>query len=119
MGHVLSFKIFKKIYLSPDEESNTIENLSRIINQLQSNIEESILSILNKSQNDNFILTNIQLTTGLNIINHKLGKVLNGWNITRLRSNAIIWDIQDTNTQPNLTLLLMSNSNCVIDLKVF
>lgn len=64
-------------------------------------------------------LTNIQLVTGANIVNHKLGRKLQGWALTRLRALSNIYDTQDANQSPELTLQLTSNANVTVDIYVF
>ena len=62
----------------------------------------------------------IKLTTGNNIVNHKLGRNLTGWYITRMRGSFVqVYDTQDSNQSPELTLLLNSSGNCTIDLFCF
>lgn len=65
------------------------------------------------------LLKNQVLTTGTNIINHKLGRNLQGWIPTRVRASATFYDTQDNNQSPNLTLVIVSSANCTIDLWVF
>ncbi len=66
------------------------------------------------------LLQSVALTTGNNTINHKLGVKLTGWFITRMRGSFVqVYDTQDSNQTPELTLLLNSSGNCVVDLYVF
>lgn len=74
--------------------------------------------IKNPSNNRN-ILKNITLTTGTNVINHGLGRVLQGWNPVRVRADATFYDQQDSNQMPELTLVLVSSADVVIDIEVF
>lgn len=69
---------------------------------------------------DSLILENVTLVTGSNVINHKLGRPLQGFKVTRMRSNfAEIYDTQDSNQMPQLTLNLNASAGVVIDLEVF
>lgn len=68
---------------------------------------------------NNIVLKSITLTTGTNVINHKLGRVLQGWKPTRIRASATFYDLQDSNQTPQLTLILVSSANVIIDLEVF
>lgn len=96
------------------------ENILRVINTLQGNIEDSLTPLLSKTQNDSTVLTNITLSsTTTNVINHTLGRTLTGWKVVRQRAQASIWDSQDSNTSPGLTLLLNTTANVVVDLEVF
>lgn len=64
-------------------------------------------------------LKNIILVTGSNVINHLLGKKLQGWIPTRIRSSATFYDQQDTNQTPQLTLVLVASAPSVVDILVF
>lgn len=75
--------------------------------------------ILKNPTVNNLLLKNIQLSTGVNVINHKLSRKLQGWNPTRIRSAATFYDQQDTNQTPELTLVLVSSADVIIDLEVF
>lgn len=65
------------------------------------------------------ILKNVLLTTGSNTINHLLGRNILGWRLVRLRGLASIYDQQDTNPRPSLTLVLISNADVSADIEVF
>lgn len=68
--------------------------------------------------NSNF-LQGIHLTTGLNTINHGLGRTLQGWIISRLDANVTIYDDQDSNSMPTKTLDLIASGACTVSLNVF
>ena len=68
---------------------------------------------------DNLILKNISLVAGVNVINHKLSRTLQGWKPVRVRGPSIIYDQQDSNQNPQLTLVLVASAPVVIDLEVF
>ena len=91
----------------------------RIINMVQDNVGNildfySSLPILQGN-----ILTNISLKAASNSIPHKLNRLLTGWIVIRQRASAIIYDTQDTNTQPTVFLKLTSSAPVVVDLYVF
>lgn len=76
--------------------------------------------ILNRVQNTSIVLENVALTTGTNVINHRLSRNLKGWKPTRIRGvSATFYDLQDANQTPELTLVLVSSANVTIDLEVF
>lgn len=75
--------------------------------------------VLNFPVNNGIILQDVVLTTGDNTINHKLGRDLQGWFITRLRAAATIFDKQDANSFPQLTLVLNTSANVTVDMVVF
>lgn len=55
-----------------------------------------------------------------NVINHLLGRKLQGWKIVRQRAAASIHDTQDNNTtMADLTLWLITTADVVVDIEVF
>jgi hypothetical protein len=65
------------------------------------------------------ILKNVALVAGTNTINTLLGQDLQGWSIVRQRGPASIYDEQDSNPRPNLTLILVSSAAVTVDILVF
>lgn len=65
------------------------------------------------------VLQSVSLQTGANIINHLLGRKLQGWQIVRQRSAASLYDTQDSNPSPQVTLYLTSSAPVVVDILVF
>lgn len=65
------------------------------------------------------ILKSVSLVSGSNSVNHLLGRKLQGWHIVRQRAAATFYDTQDSNTMPDLTLLLTASGNVVVDILVF
>lgn len=80
----------------------------------------SILNpLLGNPSLNSVILPNVNLVNGSNTINHTLGRALMGWRLIRVRAAATIYDTQDSNPMPSLTLLLTSNAAVTVDLEVF
>lgn len=66
------------------------------------------------------ILKNVSLISGSNTINHLLSQKLQGWVITGMHgAYAQVYDNQQTNQTPQLTLVLVSSAPTTIDLMVF
>lgn len=66
------------------------------------------------------ILKSVSLASGNNVVNHLLGRKLQGWFIVRMRSvAAAIYDTQDSNSSPSLTLQLNASAAVVVDIGVF
>lgn len=86
---------------------------------LQNAWSSTLDPVINRVTNQANILKNISLVSGTNTINHLLGRKLQGWSIVRQRSAASIYDNQDANQMPALTLVLVSSANVVVDLEVF
>lgn len=62
------------------------------------------------------ILKDIQLGTGVNVINHLLGRMMQGWYVTDIDASVSIFRSQPFN---NSTLTLTSSGACTINLAVF
>lgn len=75
--------------------------------------------LLSQPLNSGVLLSNVSLGSGSNTINHRLGRKLSGWIITRIRAASVIYDTQDLNSQPSKTLILNSSAPVVVDLLVF
>lgn len=75
--------------------------------------------LLKLPTNQGLILQEVELTTGNNVVNHLLGRNLQGWFLVRKRAAAEIYDTQDDNSMPNLTLQLNTNADVSVDLFVF
>jgi hypothetical protein len=66
------------------------------------------------------LLKSVVLASGSNTINHLLARNLQGWIPVRFHGGfAQIYDTQDTNTMPSLTLKLTSSAGVTVDLLVF
>lgn len=65
------------------------------------------------------IIKNQALVNGSTVINHRLGRKLQGWIVVRQRAAASIYDTQDSNPSPNLTLTLVSDAVVSVDIYVF
>lgn len=93
---------------------------SKDINLIQDNIDKAVSPMLQDNFLGGTILTNIKLIAGQdNRINHLLQRNLLGWIITRQRSEASIYDNQDANTTKNLTLILRTTQDVIVDIRVF
>jgi hypothetical protein len=82
-------------------------------------IQDNIAAAFNPTvTNQPVLLKAVPLVSGLNKINHTLGRNLQGWSIRRQRSAATFYDTQDSNPNPNLTLWLVSSAAVVVDIEV-
>jgi len=97
-----------------------VQSDDRVVNQIQDNLQE-VLNDLTKTQIlNNIILKDVPLTSGvLNTINHKLGRVPQGYIIIRKTANSNIWDEQAQNTVQDRTLNLRCSTTCRVDIYVF
>lgn len=89
------------------------------LQQMQNTWATALDPLLNNPANNSIILKNVALVSGTNVINHLLQQRLVGWKTTRVRAAATIYDLQDTNPTPTLTLVLVASAPVVVDLEVF
>lgn len=87
--------------------------------EMQTKWANQINPVLRNPTINTLVLQDVSLSTGANSISHKLGRRLQGWYITRIRASATVYDTQDTNQTPQLTLNLVSSAPVVVDLVVF
>lgn len=87
--------------------------------KMQTTWATKIDPVLSNPTVNNLVLKNLSLLTGINVINHRLARNLQGWKPTRVRAAATFYDLQDSNQTPQLTLVLVSSADVIIDLEVF
>lgn len=87
---------------------------------LQTVWASQINPILQLPLSHSLLLQNISLVSGNNTINHKLGRNLTGWLVSRMQDGFIqLYDLQNTNQMKDLTLILNSSDVGIVDLIVF
>ena len=90
------------------------------LSQLSTKWAAIINPLLSNPANNSLLLQNIALASGNNSVNHMLGRKLQGWKPIRFHgSYADLYDLQDTNQTPELTLVLNASAPVTIDLEVF
>lgn len=97
----------------------TIDTIERVFNQMQTVWGQAINPVINRAQNNSTIIPNLTLATGDNVIPHTLNRTLVGWSVVRQRSAATFYDKQESNSRPNVNLILNASAAVVIDLEVF
>jgi hypothetical protein len=65
------------------------------------------------------LLNGIKVTTGANVLNHGLGRSLQGYMVVMNNANVTFYDSQSTNPRPSLTLILNASGDATISLYVF
>lgn len=91
----------------------------RILSQLETQWASQLNPLLANPSLQTRIIKQVNLAIGSNTINHLLGQNLVGWRIVRKRGPAEIYDTQDSNPRPQLTLVLVSDTVVSCDLEVF
>jgi hypothetical protein len=77
---------------------------------------QSLNPIIANPSNNTYFLNQIKLKSGVNVINHGLGRLLNGWIITDINAAATIYRSAPLN---NLTLTLTSSAAATVNIEVF
>lgn len=96
-----------------------IETESEELNKVQLYVAAALESLADSPILDGILLKNVLLATGSNSVAHKLNRPLQGYLIVRKRSNADVWDLQDSNSAPSKTLILEASGTVSVDLYVF
>lgn len=86
---------------------------------LQQKWASIINPFLSNPSNGSSILSAIPLVSGKNVINHKLGRKLQGYRIILKSAGANIYDNQTSNQMPDLTLILVSDVTVTVSIEVF
>lgn len=101
-------------------ELPNFQNDDRDFQLLQSSWIGILNPVITNVINNASLLTNVNLSIGVNSINHKLGRKLTGWYIVRMRNiHANVFDQQDSNALSDKTLILNSDAAVSVDLVVF
>lgn len=87
--------------------------------QMMNTWASAIEPVLNLPITQGLMLSNVSLSNGTTIVNHKLGRKLIGWFVVGINAAATIYDNQASNQTPQLTLSLTSNASCQVNLWVF
>lgn len=90
------------------------------LNSLQTLWAAQLDPVIKQPFTQGLLIKSVALASGANVVNHKLGRKLQGWVVTRYRGAAAsIFDTQDVNPTPALTLTLNSSAAVTVDLYVF
>ena len=98
---------------------NTTDNES--IESVQNSLENSFRSVEACPLLDGHLLEGVELIQGDNEVDHKLGRALKGWILTRQDFDTIIIDKQVDNENADSILILNSSTSgtATVDLWVF
>lgn len=95
------------------------QTMDRSLGFAQQSQAQALNPLLKNPVTGGIILEKVSLSVGSNTIPHKLGRKLVGWMLVRLRSGSSIYDNQDANTSPEISLVLVSSAAAVVDIYVF
>lgn len=100
--------------------SDKLRDVGEGLARIQDNVGRAVDPLINIPYLDGVLLKSVALVTGsTNHVPHKLGRALTGWFAVRWRASATVYDAQDANTTPSLTLDLIVSANVTVDLWVF
>lgn len=83
---------------------------------MQSQWSTELNPLLKNPSLQNVVLKSVELANGTTVVNHKLGRLPQGWRIVDIDGAAQIYRSQDFNT---LTLTLTSDAAVTVSLEVF
>lgn len=92
------------------------QNVDKNLSLLQTAWAAMINPFLGRPTNQMNVLENVKLSAGVNVINHLLGRKMQGWLLVDIQGAAVIYRSAPFS---NLTLILTSDSNVVVNLGVF
>lgn len=83
---------------------------------IQTRWKSAIDQLLANPANSSVILRNVSLANGTTVVNHRLGRVPQGWQIIDIEGAALIYRSAPLN---DLTITLTSNAAVTVNLEVF
>lgn len=89
---------------------------SKDLSLLQTGWAQQLDPVVNNPANQSIIIPNVKLINGATVVNHLLGRQMQGWAIVDITSAATVYRSKPFN---NLTLTLTSNAATTVSLMVF
>lgn len=96
-----------------------VQTDDRNVNQLQQNLKQALDPFLKAALLQGYILSDVALSSGDNIIRHGLDRKLQGYITVLANAAATIYDKQSENTSPETTLILNASAPVTVSLYVF
>lgn len=96
-----------------------VQSDNAALNQFQSLVLAQLNPLLARPLNSGVILKDVDLVAGSKKISHTLNRVLQGWFLVRNPSGLFVYDDQDNNTNPELTLTLIADAPGIVNVFVF
>lgn len=88
------------------------------VSRFQDHVAQFTSQLESQPQLDNVILKDVALAAGLNRVEHKLGRVFQGWQLIDQDTNATVW--RDTSIgEKELFLSLRTSTACTVSILVF
>jgi hypothetical protein len=92
---------------------------SEEVTRLQSHIRTTLNPLLELPISDGVLQTDLSIATTDTLIDHKLGRQYEGFIITRLKSNSVIYESSSTNDIPDRTIILKASATATADIYFF
>jgi hypothetical protein len=86
------------------------------LDQMQTKWAAQINPVLASPTNNSSILEGVKLVSGVNVINHLLGRPMQGWIITDINAAITVYRSAPMN---NLTLTLTASGAATVNIEVF
>jgi hypothetical protein len=86
------------------------------LNLMQKTWAAALNPVLGNPATNPVILTGIVITTGVNVINHRLGRIQQGWVVSDINAAVTLYRSQPFN---DLTLTLTASGAATVNLEVF
>jgi hypothetical protein len=85
---------------------------------LQFSVADSYDDLIDVPLNAGQLIGPIEISTGLNVVQHKLGRVFRGWIVVRKNADIRLWE-PVTQTTPGSTIALQSSGDGIVTFFVF
>lgn len=88
--------------------------------RLQDSIAQSFAQFEKLPQLDSVIVKDITLSSTIdNLVEHKLGREIVGWQIIRQNANAVVYESSTINTTPSSFVILRASAACTVTILFF
>lgn len=93
-----------------------LQHTDPLINRIQSVINVALTQVLNILFLDGQQLTSVTLTAATpTVVNHKLGRPVSNWWITKLNANAVVWESAPSTST---TITLSTSADATVNIWV-
>jgi hypothetical protein len=89
------------------------------VTRLQSHLKQTLAPLLDLPIQDGVLIQDISIETTDTLVQHKLGRNYEGWIVTRLKDNAVIYESTTSNANTDIHIILKGSAACTADLYFF
>ncbi len=102
-------RVFQKIYTEDALQQRLQDNIANSFNQFEK-----------LPQLDSVIVKDVVLSSTIdNVVEHKLSRPVQGWQVVRQNANAVVYESSTTNTAPSSVILLRASASCTVSILFF